>query len=507
MDGCGWRDRGRDCEQHRLTQGATIAFSLLVGILCSIVFYAKRTGYDIAELTAGCTTMAGIAVLAWSVLSNPASMQKGMVYFFLYPLYFLIPLQAFRWIPGYTDFEIAKIVGALGIMVLVYHSNPKWVWRILVLFAVFHGILCYTFDFNWLVKHGNKNLAFGYGAFRNHIRYSTIVFAGVIAGYQLFKTERGAWKFFGAASAIFGVVGIFAAYSNIVIIITVLAGLAILLHEGKTKIAFAAAIICIVGILVFYGGKDFWIGNDAGRCQMIWYALHGITDSVTSFFVGHGAGSWILNVGVFDAKQSGHPHNEALHILYEYGTAGLIVLASYAVLVIYFGSGSFLAQLGFIMVLFSSLGNSLRYPEIVFITAVFAGLCLAASKEAIHLPDYDVDSGPWHWASVLFLTVFAFAFYVSYEQVRSDIMLSRMRQQSPFVRYIALETARSWEARYYRNAAFFSSCAAMKDDPRIHVAFAKTYNDVSEMYRRAPGYKELPTMMKSLNQLLEGGAQ
>jgi hypothetical protein len=97
----------------------------------------------------------------------------------LLPAVFVAVMSIGRWVPGYTEYEVLKYVGMAGISMMAMRSNPKLIYWALIA-TVFLQFFYLFVQFPWAI---DLQAPYGYGVFRHKIRFSTVMFAGLMGAF------------------------------------------------------------------------------------------------------------------------------------------------------------------------------------------------------------------------------------------------------------------------------------------------------------------------------------
>lgn len=498
MDGCRWWLDRHDRKQYKVEIISTICFVAIAFIINAMVFFLKETPFDPMDISCAITAIVGIVAFGIYLIRYIDECYSFFAVI-VFPILVILLFQIGRWIPGYTDFEIAKIIGFLGLILIVYNSNTKWVYRTLLLVGAYHILVAYSVSFDWGVDGSATTSNLIWGIPRSHIIYGTIVYAGMMAAYKLFMQDNPVWKWASAAYLVAGVLTIFHLYSNAAIGIMVLSPVILLALNGYryTALLLFLAGICAAMTLDQHG---FTVNSQ----RMIWWncVIKESVSSIQIFLSGHGAGSWPLYSGLYGENFPGHPHNEVLNILFDYGFIGLLYFLSVFILILFFSKIDPVRGIALLMIVISTGINSARYPFILFLIAVYAGLCLKGSRGLFDetAKDNYVSQNGRVVTKIVLGVCLAFFVFVSYEQMRSDIAVSKSKNKDNLTRVTILEGHRSLEARYFQNIA---SIMTLYEDKYPHEnqmeeaeKITKTFDD---FIRYAPGYKDMPKMQKNTN--------
>lgn len=314
-------------------------------------------------ILAGCLAL---SVLAWK-------RKIGMVqWVILAPLLYVIAHSAFFWVGGYTIYHLFFLISIAGIVATVSIADPKWIYRSLLLAIPIQIFFSYLVKIPWFLEL-NNHLG-GWGTVRHAIRCSTLMYAGVIAGLQIFKHDKNPlWRQFAVLNIMGGIFVIFHAYSNIIIAITVCSLILWMVHHEKY---YYAVVLTLFAVTVYMYVKPEGFVIDQGRLLLWNNTLGHIRKDVADLALGKGIGSWGLWATAVHGDYVGHPHCEFLQILFEHGVAGIIVSHSIFLLLFLLCMGNGNLMIGYTGVSLSFFTNSGRYPDMALVWAIFAGLAL-----------------------------------------------------------------------------------------------------------------------------------
>lgn len=463
----------------------------VVNMLFTTLYAIK---HDIGDAATTMTAMLGIAVFMWCVVKNK---QYFVLSLLCLPVFYAILRSAFNFVPGYTAFEIAKIVGFIGIILLTSMSNKKIVYRSILLMAVLHLLVTYFVRFDWELTTQNKRFIFG--VTRSYIRYSTIIYAGLLAAYYCFKNDNKTWKIFSAIFIPIGLVSIFHAYSNTLLTITVLTIIILIAINGKGNIAFV--LLCLsIAVALFFTDKGFSLDGD--RLSMWKAATLKPCSSIKTILFGYGVGFWPLLSGSMGLLNAGHPHSELLNIFFDQGLIGIFVWVSFLAIILVLKETDYISKIGVLMIVISTLTNSARYPYIFILIAVFCGLSIHGFSISSCAESLFITERENKIVSFITVVMCSLLLVVTYEQWRSDKILSELRNEKNMIVYGGLYSGWSLESRYCKSVYYFKTVQNYKKiKDNLLLQCKSNCEELTKISKIAPGYKNINEAMVTVNKI------
>jgi len=325
---------------------------------------------------------------------------------------------AFSFVPGYTVAQAGKWIAWAAIAMAVgrvREKNTVVIFAGLVLMAILQIVL-WIWPTQWELTHLSIN--YTHGSFRHNIRFSTVVLSGAIPVlYYLRRVETSSilktriiksflWFFVGIFSF-----AIYRAFSNTILACFAFSVLTLALMPSKGPRPYIEYIVffLLVGLWALIERPDgFWFLND--RISLYKTALKLITENPAVFLFGHGPGAWFFNV------MESHPHMSLLNVVYDYGIFGGIFFIGAFCLVAAMGADRRPAFIGFVLIVASTMTNSLlAYPEMMLLSAIYAGLC--CQREYAPLQSQEYVSKPARWGLIIIGIVMA---QQAYSKITSD---------------------------------------------------------------------------------------
>jgi hypothetical protein len=287
-----------------------------------------------------------------------------------------------NWVNGWTEYQCAFLVGLTCIVLLSMRAKTVWIMRAMAISVIIQSAVHHFSLIPW-ANHFPFATDDVWGTFRQHIRYSTIMYAGLVGAWWIAHNRHG-WER-GAGWAVGSLACFEIVHSNAHIPLACAAvSLAILISARyKNRVAYAAwAVLAIgVGYMLWHGVHT--LGWTHGRYPIWPVAAAAICDSWQSIIIGHGAGSWQLWTGAYGLTYLTHPHSSALEMIFCFGFAGFAVTAWAVLGCAVLGMWSPVIMLGFLGLCASTLTNSAMYPEVALLIATFAGQCLKGLHDAV----------------------------------------------------------------------------------------------------------------------------
>jgi len=301
-------------------------------------------------------------------------------------------LLGYYW--GYTELEAVEYTSLYCLALWASKTSKEKIFKALVIANIIQLAITYYNLIPWIDSFSEFGKLYTFGSARHTIRYSTVLFAGLIGCmYNFFAVRRhkgktikdDLWRSISIMVAIATLLSLYHAYSNTILALT---GLLIIGYGFKklNPVIFGFfsyfLIITICFLLHFKLISLDGFELDAGRAKY-WLAViqdfyH--TDWISKVF-GHGIGYWRLYCRNLGLPNLGHPHNEYLLTIYEYGLCGLAVFC----FVILYGlnkcKSNFYVFSGLLLISISLATNSLKeYPEVGLIWAVYLGMAYGRKK-------------------------------------------------------------------------------------------------------------------------------
>ena len=276
-------------------------------------------------------------------------------------------------------YRLSYLMGGLCVAYIFGKIPVKWV--LITFFAVAVGqVVNNIIVMDWLVRGDNAH--YRWGTVRSTIRYGTLLFAGLPFCWYLTDSEKRGVKVAGYVLGAWLVYLIGDAGSDMVLFITGLLLIIMAYFKVQNKVMFVGAVAGFAVSAYFAGlfSVDWVRGSMWTRtiCYMSW-------------FFGNGVNAFYLQSGLIGLEGVGHPHNDLLLLLYNYGIVGTLAILVPIVLVVMTAKINKYVFFPFILIVFSGLSNSIIfYPDMYILFAVFLGLMINDSKNCFNfgISDY-----------------------------------------------------------------------------------------------------------------------
>lgn len=467
----------------------TFLLCLLVAVLNLLWVGMIGTGYDPGEFATGIIAMAGCGAFLYYAATKRLSIVMA---FALIPAVYAGARACFFPVPGYTMFELARILGFCGLVLLVSTCKPKAVYILLMASGLWAMLSAYGFEMSYEVA--KKNWSWGF--MRSHIIFGTVVYGGIVGAYKMITTTEGVSKWAGLIYMCLGTFAIFHSGSDMIMGIMVLS-ICYGLYEYKQKrLALVILALAVVAAVYFRPAGSFGLRDC--RTESWGAVCQGILSSPLGAIFGNGLGAWQLHAGVLGVPNLGHPHNELLQIIFEQGIVGALLWVCFAFVVLQVSEDKAI-RVALILLTFSTLTNSARYPWVMLPLACVYGLAFRYSAELDHeeMPRCGNVQGFAYSMIGIFLV------FICYEQLCSDAMLSKAKGRHQYEIYNRLRTGWSLESRYFSNMNLL--IFSQKLDPlpdAIRSQCKQAAKDMNVLAEKAPGYKEIPVNAAIFKQII-----
>jgi hypothetical protein len=352
-----------------------LSYSVATLILAIQLPVFTMMSYD--RLTANAVGMFAIVTVLLLVLFGAVNLFD---YVLFVPVAALCLLALPNWVNGYTEFRLAEIVAIWGVCVVCMRCDARPIMLALCLSVVVQAAIMHFGLIHWQLSDLARNDS-PWGTFRQHIRYSTIMYAGMMGAWYTFKLG-GAWRLLAVAVGVLALGEIVYSNSHTLLFIAWASAFA-LLYYRRNKVGMLLALAVAVGVGSIAVSGVLHVGITHGR-YLIWQAaLTHIFDSWKTAIIGHGPGAWYLHTGEYGFNALTHPHSSLLGLLYGFGLVGLLVMVWVICGVFALGSNGGSLAVAFVGLVVSTFTNSFMYPEIYFLVAIFAGLSLRGAWCAV----------------------------------------------------------------------------------------------------------------------------
>jgi len=286
----------------------------------------------------------------------------------------LVLVSTANWVSGWSIYWLCYIVGLCGICFIVSSLDSRVVRWVLIGGMISQMYFRYVGipGMDWEIEI-DDHLG-GWGTVRHAIRYSTIVFVGILALIKELDTSKRVYiKIACGVLICFGLFSMVGAYSNALIAIMIIILYTYLVKYLGYRKFWSVPIpawFALVGVLLFLLLKPNGFELDSGRIALWSECWHSITESANTFFLGHGTHSYNLFVN------TAHPHNEYLALWYDFGFIGLFFILGIIGLIICMSFGEMWLLMALIGILISFGTNSVRYPDMSILLAILSGLAV-----------------------------------------------------------------------------------------------------------------------------------
>lgn len=329
--------------------------------------------WDVGRASLLAMGFAGISMTLWLSYKKRLQYQH---YVMLAPIAYMAVRGCVGGIWGYTDLLVAETLGVMALAVWASMVESKWIYRALAVASILQIIITVCHLVPWQTGYEQS---YTYGTMRHHIRFATLMFAGMLSAVWMVQHEKSlnfkllAWVILPSTIAAIVVAG------SHTILALAAAGLCVIavLKYGRNAL-YVFAVLAAMAIC-FEGPKQFTA--DDGRKSMWKTAIRESTESVPAFLIGHGIGAWELQAGAIGQKNVGHPHSSILSMVYEQGFIGFVLWAVIVIAALLLCAGEPVLMLLFGLVTASTFTNSLfYYYDIELIWALLLGAAYRRAK-------------------------------------------------------------------------------------------------------------------------------
>jgi hypothetical protein len=310
---------------------------------------------------------AGLAATAWKGRPSRAM----LVVLALLAMAFLVT----PWVQDYTVYAAVYMAAGLGLALAVSRVDAKWGLAAVIIMWAAQVILCSQGFQPW--AHSYSNLF--YGTVRNAIRYQTILMAATVAAcglacHYLSKKNKmyvpvvllacAFYPFWRASTGEYLSHSVFASWVAAVSVLT-------FAYMGWKAGLVAVAVLALGFSAIIYFGyqpaEKFGIDQTRGEIyKKFWPHV------VENWKLGKGLGAYRLNEAAILGKLSGHPHCEALHLIYNFGLPWFLALLAVTCFVMRRAEAWTIVLFGALSLSFMT--NSGRYPDMALLWATSAGM-------------------------------------------------------------------------------------------------------------------------------------
>lgn len=339
--------------------GKQIIPAVLLAIFAFIYQFPFLNNTDLDNNRIAMLSVAGlIAIIATKIF---VGFKKPHALAFV-PIAYVIWAACVFNVQKYSFFHLPYYVGLVGVVLWASNCKEKHVAYVLVGIAAIQVVANYGFKVPWSLSFSADEYIFG--TVRHHLRYGAILMVGAIAAGSVVAASKNP-------------------ISSVLFLIAMVAFSALTIKSGARGPSFALIFVgCACSYLIF-GARGFVpvailaavgcallynVSGLSGREEIWTSAIQAIMESKFLALFGHGVDSWTTTVS------NRHPHNEILHIVYEYGIVGMAIFAA-CLGILVFGSKGW-PRVGLIALSLTFLTNSGRYPVIFLCWGILAGQTL-----------------------------------------------------------------------------------------------------------------------------------
>lgn len=340
------------------------SINYLIVFMVFIIQVLVIPGTDMMEVNEGVLICLG---LLGAIIYRPNKFEP-LYMVLIFPIFIYIILGLRSYVSGYTMFLIAKFVGFMAIAYIASRCERKYIFISLIATIPIQAIINYSNIIPWKMEYDGIN----WGSFRNAIRFSTVIYSGLISCVWGWNYYKGVLQraLIGTIAAI-GLYMLYFAHSHTIWAILFITAMVLFYNRKYSYIWVCIAIIAL--LIICSTGLDHNVFSRVG----LWKSV--LLESVKNegvFLTGHGIGSWVLLCGEIGFTNCGHPHNQLLSILFETGLTGVFVSAFSIGGIMFLGLTGRISIAGFIGVTLSTLSNSIEYPSVWLMWSLFAGICI-----------------------------------------------------------------------------------------------------------------------------------
>ena len=356
----------------KMTQKHIFGWILLVfTIYIQLPLVSMARSYDYSDARAFAIMAFGAVVLFWFAFSRDKLSKAQLVPICAVGVLFVHSLF-FCWVPGYTIYALSLWLSVMLLAVFVAKCDPEYVSWAFLLIVVVQFFSNYWKLVPWAHDYGDN---YQYGTVRHTIRYTTLLYVGVIGCLEL-VVKKDRFKI--AMGSIMGAVSLYTIFtirptSHTIVAITCLTFVVLAIRYSKMIVVPYMVICAVVVVYVYFKGdmildhaRNGWWSGTLSECFA----------TIKSMVVGRGFYSFPLTHGESSFCTPWHPHNELINVLYDVGITGTIAILGFVGWITYRLRNSFVRMVGFLGVSGSMLTNSVRYPDMAFIWAFFIGSAL-----------------------------------------------------------------------------------------------------------------------------------
>jgi hypothetical protein len=345
-------------------------------ILFFAIFQAPICGYDFDDIRRFMITIFGAGILmSYAIFKKPLDNIEKLTFA---GLGVLIALSALNWVGGYSIYSIAFFAAVLILPLFLRECKLE-----LLIYAVLAACIFQFFAgemklIPWTNDFGGQ---YSFGSVRHAIRYSTYMLAGVVVSaiamtFKKYRKDRFMVSLCAIATflSVLQIFNINYASQTVQTLFFVFLIVSAFMYT-QSFFFFPMLFVIAVTATFTYLANPSLFAVDLPRFTWWAKAFELSFENVGAVMFGHGVEAWRLICATFQFPP--HPHNEIIHILYEFGIVGVFA-ALFGVISVFVEmvKKNILAGFGFAVIVASFLTNSGRYPDMAILASIFAGIGL-----------------------------------------------------------------------------------------------------------------------------------